>query len=280
MKYILVPISTVGCGKSTTFRILTSLHPEWIHVENDSCSSKNNFYRKLTDALQATDVVLLDRNNQLLKQRLEIFDRLATPDVRLVALEFVVALTPKNELWDFTYERIKKRGDNHQQIMSLNVGMTKMIVSRFVKEFEPYNSANQGDSRYIPLQMTLGEHLSLENARRILCFLHREDPAIVKEVPNDELIWEFYIQALEYQVPESEKSGKNERRSEGARGRGKSRGGTSSRGARGNKHRNPHRVNQREAEREVQEDRREPFEIGTGLDTKIGLDTKTGASAK
>lgn len=207
MKYILVPISTVGCGKSTTFRILTSIHPDWAHVENDSCSSKNNFYHKLSDAINKTNVVLLDRNNQLRKQRAEITSKFAASNVCLIALEFVEAKLPKKELWDLTYDRMRRRGDNHQQIKSKsNVGMTKMIVSRFVKEYQPFNPENEEDLPYIHLQMTLGGQLSLENARRILQFLHSIDPGIVRGMPSEEALWSAYRQALAYQVPESEKS--------------------------------------------------------------------------
>lgn len=202
MKYVLVPISTLGCGKSTTFRTLTNLFPDWAHIENDNSSSKRQFFTLIEDALKKSNVLLFDRNNHLLNHRKEISRILKADNIRLVALVFVDEKIPLKKLWDTTFERIKKRGDNHQTIKSSSdAGLAKRVTGSFIKQFQPFNLKNEGDRDFQPLQMTLKGQSSKENARRILEFLHKEDPEIVPEVLSDEQLQRLFEQALTYSVP-------------------------------------------------------------------------------
>lgn len=233
MKYILVPISTLGCGKSTTFRILTSLYPKWVHIENDNCSSKRQFYTNIETSLATADVILLDRNNHLVKQREEIVANFKGPEVQLIALIFVDSSVSPEKLWSTTFNRIKSRGDNHQSIQSTSqAGLTKMVMNKFIKQFEPFDTNNEGDKQYVALHMSLSLDSSKENAETILQFLHKEAPDLVPEVAPRLEIDALYEQAIQHKVPEEAKQAN---RGNGQRGgRGSKRGGRGTgRGGRG-----------------------------------------------
>lgn len=236
MKYIFVPISTLGCGKSTTFRILRGFFPQWAHIENDSCSSKRQFYTNIETALETTNVVLLDRNNHLVNHRKEISEHFLAENVKLVALIFVDVNTPHKKLWSTTYDRIKSRGDNHQNIKSsTQAGLTKMVMNKFIKQFELFNITNEGDRDLYPLQMCWDGQSSMENAKRILEFLHKEDTKLVPEIPTKEKLQELFEEALKYTVPECDfknkgignrgSRGREQTEFKGGRGTFKGRGG-------------------------------------------------------
>lgn len=198
MKYVLVPISTLGCGKSTTFRTLASLFPEWAHVENDNCSSKRQFYAKISQALEASPIVLLDRNNHLKSQRKEIMDMFQKPGINLVALDFV-SKAPKLKLWSLTNARVQKRGDNHQSIRSeSNAGMAKGIMADFIRKFEPFDRRNQPDEAFdYSIEMDLSPDSSLANAKLILGFLSKIEGLVA---PSDSEVKAAFERALEFKV--------------------------------------------------------------------------------
>lgn len=202
MKYLLVPISTVGCGKSTTFRILTQLYPEWAHIENDNCLNKKHFLAQIEESLKTSNVVLFDRNNHLLLHRKEISRIFKAEDVKLIALVFVDEKIPLKKLWDTTFTRIKDRGDNHQNIKSsTNSNEAKKIIGSFIKQFQPFSQRNQGDCDFTRLQMSLKGQSSKENAKRILAYLQNLDPQLVPKIPDAEELQQLFEKSLEYKAP-------------------------------------------------------------------------------
>lgn len=199
MKYIFVPISTLGCGKSTIFRILKRIYPEWAHVENDDCKSKRDFLARISKELSTHNVVLLDRNNHQKLHREQIIDSFKKPEVVLVALEFVDATLDQDRLRNTTFKRVDLRGDNHQNIAgSSQKGLTRSIMNRFFKEFTPLEDSGcdaQFDHR---LKMDLGLDSSLTNAKRILQFM--VDVTEIPDLPSDTLLREEYQRSLAYKA--------------------------------------------------------------------------------
>lgn len=203
MKYVFAPISVVGCGKSTTFRTLELLRPAWAHIQNDRCSTKNEFFSKIREALDTSDVVLLDRNNHLRKHRQEITMNLKGPGVRLVALLFVDLTFSPDLLRDLLDERIVARGDNHPTINAASSGnFARGILMTFLKSYQDFDPTKEGDKDFVPLYMTLDGESSKQNARRILEFINKETG---EPIPDESEIELAFQEACAYVVPDSEK---------------------------------------------------------------------------
>ncbi|XJO74467.1 hypothetical protein BDV3_005284 [Batrachochytrium dendrobatidis] len=122
-KILLVPIATVGIGKTTLARALANMFPIE-HVQSDDIKSKKGtaslFLAKVINSFKTKDIVFADRNNHLYQHRekLSISFRGAYPNGKLVALDWGVEKADKNELIRLTTNRINSRGDNHQTLTS------------------------------------------------------------------------------------------------------------------------------------------------------------------
>lgn len=170
MTVIFVPISIVGCGKSTIFRALADLYPGLVHIENDVCGNKSTFYSRIDQLVKDKSVqgILLDRNNHLEQHRKEIVRKYRTPEVKLVALVFV----NKSELEaakTLAINRIRERGDNHPQIKSQSKkGQAMMIINSFARDFAPFDRNNDADGQFDDvLTMSIGQDSSFKNVGAI-----------------------------------------------------------------------------------------------------------------
>ena len=154
-KYIIVPISILGLGKTTFTSCLMNLYPKSIStVSSDLCQQrKNNIPTLMNSALKLLHdgykVVIFDRNNHLpvhrdliLKEFAEQKEKFFPHDtnIQLIALPFVdlQSLTQKKQK---ALENILKRGDNHPTIKADNLGVNGVtgILNRFVREFKQFN---------------------------------------------------------------------------------------------------------------------------------------------
>lgn len=176
MKYIFVPISIVGCGKSTVFRTLTTLSNRFVHIENDYFSGKKGFYETLGKLVDGcAPYILVDRNNHLKVHRQQILENFKSEEVRFVALIFVPVNINKKRLFDTNWNKIQSRGDNHPQVKSGSAtGQAKMILNSFIKNFDPYNPKAPYDSQFdYALAMKYGPETSRENVDIILEFVKK-----------------------------------------------------------------------------------------------------------
>lgn len=66
-KFLVFPIAVIGCGKTTTALTLTSLFPDWGHVQNDKITGKDKsmLMKKALELLSEPEIkcVFVDRNN-------------------------------------------------------------------------------------------------------------------------------------------------------------------------------------------------------------------------
>lgn len=177
MKYIFVPISIVGCGKSTVFRTLTGISSRFAHIENDYFSSKRAFYDELQKLVHGeVPYILVDRNNHLHMHRQQLIELFKKHAVCFVALLFLPANMNK-KVFDTNWKKMVKRGDNHPQLKSAtNVGQVKMVLSLFIKNLDPYNPREKFDAQFDHvLDMRFGSESSRENVDKILDFVYQAE---------------------------------------------------------------------------------------------------------
>lgn len=208
MKVVFVPISIVGCGKSTIFRALCSVFPNFRCIENDSCSSKGAFYRQAKDALADPSVtgVLLDRNNHLLNHRKEIMQNFRQNEVFLVALLFMPLAGKASEVYDTSWDRITRRGDNHPLVKAESeVAKSRMIINSMCKHFVNYNRTGPYDSQFdYVVQLSLGKESSRRNIQTIVGCYERicKEKGMDEKMPSPDMLDEAINESLVFQIPQ------------------------------------------------------------------------------
>ncbi len=186
---VLVPIATIGCGKTTIGLALGSLFG-WGHIQNDNITGPKRpprFAKAILEQLEDAPAVFADRNNAMKSERKGLLDDIKTQHMaaRLVALNFVH--DDIESIRQITRDRVFARGDNHQTIQAAsNVNKVVGIMENFIDRFEPCDPERQPDAGFdavINLDPTAG---SRENLEVVINELHRLYPNFLKEVPSVE----------------------------------------------------------------------------------------------
>lgn len=188
---ILVPIATLGCGKTTIAVALTSLFG-WGHVQNDNIVGKGRpprFTKQVLTQLEEVPVVFADRNNAQKHERKQILEdvQLTHPNVRLVALHFVHNPENINKVRKVTQDRVLARGDDHQTIQAASDSKKVIgIMEGFVHRYEPLNPLAQPDDGFdavIDLDPTAE---SRENLETVVAELNSLYPKLFSDMPSSE----------------------------------------------------------------------------------------------
>ena len=224
---ILVPVASIGCGKTTVAVALTKLFG-WGHVQNDNITGKQNrpkqFCLLTTNALAEHPAMIADRNNHQKRERKQIMDDVLQiiPGARFVALHYVHDPKPQMlpKIRQVTQERIFARGDNHQTIQAGTKSRSDIlsIMEGFLGRFEPvnpYTAPDDGFDEVIDLDVTAS---SRENLETVVSSLHKMYPKLVPEMPSNEDLDRAIEAALSDYKPDikhdlSFKSDKKDRRS-------------------------------------------------------------------
>ncbi|KAF6009648.1 hypothetical protein HII12_003194 [Brettanomyces bruxellensis] len=217
-RYVLVTVSTIGCGKTTTSKILTSLFPDLIgHIQNDNIRRPvgDKLISGALEILVDKPVVIVDKNNHQFRERRWLFNEFShlnelipSSKLKFICLNFLQS-PPKMDqrLWKLTSSRITKRGDNHQTIKASRDGSVKIkkIMGGFVSRFQMVNPHKEPDSNFnliIDLKVDT-ENSSLENAKRIVSQLQSFAQDLHIKTPTDEQFNLAFQKALEYKPPET-----------------------------------------------------------------------------
>ena len=192
---ILLPVASIGCGKTTVAIALTKLFG-WGHVQNDNITGKQNrpkqFCMLTTNTLADHPAMIADRNNHQKRERKQIMDDVlqVIPEARFVALHYVHDPKPQMlpKIRQVTQERIFARGDNHQTIQAGSKSRSEIlaIMEGFLNRFEPVNrfaAPDDGFDEIIDLDVTAS---SRENLETVVSSLHKMYPELVPQMPNDE----------------------------------------------------------------------------------------------
>lgn len=204
---ILVPIATIGCGKTTLAIALTHLF-NWGHVQNDNITGKGRpprFTKEVLTQLEDIPVVFADRNNAGRHERQQIITdvRITHPEVRMVCLNFVHTRETMDKVRKVTQERVLARGDNHQTIQAAtDANKVKGIMEGFLIRYEAFNPNSQPDSDFdavIDLDPTADTRENLETVVGQLSTLF---PKLIPEMPTSDDLDEAMKIALSDYKPE------------------------------------------------------------------------------
>ena len=209
-KLVLVPIASIGCGKTTVALGLVKLFG-WGHIQNDNITAKKGKPQRLANSacleLAEHPVVIADRNNHQKRERQQIFDDMAhvVPDAKFVALHYVH--DPKDRMLPgirrVTRNRVLERGDNHQTIHAGTKSQKEIIeiMEGFLERFQPISVYEEPDSQFdevIDLDVTED---SRYNLGVVVVALHKFFPEIIPTLPSDEDLDKAIQAALEDYSP-------------------------------------------------------------------------------
>ncbi|PKS05076.1 hypothetical protein jhhlp_008443 [Lomentospora prolificans] len=201
---ILVPISTIGCGKTTIAQALVHLFG-WGHIQNDNITGKGKkpprFTKQCLEQLLNHPVVVADRNNAGKQERRQIITdvKLQHADAKLIALHFVHNPETLDQIREVTQARVIERGDNHQTIhAATDQAKFIKVMEGFIDRFEPCNPFSPPDDGFdhvIDLDPVAGSRANLEV---IVTQLHQWYPNLIKEIPSAEKLDEAITAAMGY----------------------------------------------------------------------------------
>ena len=186
---VLVPIATIGCGKTTIANALVKLFA-FGHFQNDNVEGRGNrparFVLGVTNQMATHNVTIADRNNHQKRERQQLIDDVGkvVPNARFVALHYVHE--PKNKMLDeirkVTRQRVLERGDNHQTIHASKgeqeiIGIMEGFLHRF-QGCDPQSAPDSDFDEIINLDVTAS---SLENLEKIINRLYATYPKLLPE---------------------------------------------------------------------------------------------------
>ncbi|KAJ9668609.1 tRNA ligase [Coniosporium apollinis] len=192
---VLVPVATIGCGKTTLAIALSKLF-DWGHFQNDNVQGKGRRPQRFVDAvckeLGSHPVVIADRNNHQRREREQLIKDVSQfiPDARFVALHYVHDRSNYDQIRKALRERVLNRGDNHQTIQAVTKGADEVItiMEGFLERFEPVYPDSPPDDAFdlvINLDPTAS---SRENLETVVSQLNSEYPKLFDHLPTgDEL---------------------------------------------------------------------------------------------
>ncbi|TGJ80662.1 hypothetical protein E0Z10_g8096 [Xylaria hypoxylon] len=209
---VLVPIATIGCGKTTVGVALTHLF-DWDIVQNDNIQGKGRPARMVQAVMSLLiehPVVIADRNNSERREREQIIKDVLMQhkNARLVALNF--AHGDIDEIRRVTRERVLKRGDNHQTIQAASdgnkvIGIMENFISRF-QPCDPDSSPDDGFDFVIDLDPSQESRVNVE---KVVTELHRKYPLLIPNMPSAEDLdaavkgaIEDYTPTIKHKIPD------------------------------------------------------------------------------
>ncbi|KAF2762058.1 tRNA ligase [Pseudovirgaria hyperparasitica] len=192
---ILVPIATIGCGKTTVALALVKLFG-WGHFQNDNVVGKGNrpqrFATAVCNGVVDSGVMIADRNNHQERERAQIIDDVSRviPEARFVALHWVHDRGNYDQIRRVMQDRVLGRGDNHQTIQAASKDPAEIIgiMDGFMHRFQPIDTTKSPDDAFdlvIDLDVTAS---SRENLETVVTQISSRYPKLFTRMPSaDEL---------------------------------------------------------------------------------------------
>ena len=202
---VLVPIATIGCGKTTVGVALSHLFG-WGIVQNDNIVGKQRPKQMVSQVfakLMEHPVVISDRNNSERREREQIITDLkaSNESARIVALNF--AHGDIDEVRRVTRERVLKRGNNHQTIQAQSDEAKVLgIMENFIHRFQPCDPERSPDDGFDLIIDLDPAQDSRQNLEVVVHELQRKYPALIPKIPTDEEMDQAIKAAIEDYTPD------------------------------------------------------------------------------
>lgn len=187
---VLVPIATIGCGKTTVAAALVNLFG-FGHIQNDNIEGQKGrpqrFALGVTNAMAQHKVVIADRNNHQRRERQQIIHDVSkvVPDARFVALHYVHEPKDRllNEIRKVTRQRVLDRGDNHQTIRAGSKSEEEIasIMEGFLHRFQGCDTSTEPDCNFDEVIDLDVSATSLDNLETVITHLYRAYPKLFPE---------------------------------------------------------------------------------------------------
>ncbi|OLL23209.1 tRNA ligase 1 [Neolecta irregularis DAH-3] len=192
---VLVPVATVGCGKTSVALALARLFG-WAHVQNDDNTRRKgaakHFASLISEQLDTTNIYDISRHK---------------PDARFIALHWVHDNSAIKKIYKTTLHRVLARGDNHQSIQASDgIKQVLGIMDGFLHSFQPCNDDQSPDDNF---DFVIDLHplkSSRENLETVITTLRQHFPAIVPEIPPPQDLDDAIKFALEEYHPQIRKN--------------------------------------------------------------------------
>ncbi|OQO12175.1 hypothetical protein B0A48_02816 [Cryoendolithus antarcticus] len=191
---VLVPVATIGCGKTTVALALVHLFG-WGHVQNDNVTVKKGkpqaFANACTHTLEEAPAMIADRNNHQKRERKQIMDDISKTvyKAKYVALHYRHDRANYDNIRKATRERVLSRGDNHQTIQAASKGnIIVEIMEGFMHRFEPVNAYTPPDDGFDSIIDLDPVATSRENLEIVITHLYNEYPKLFgdQEMPSSD----------------------------------------------------------------------------------------------
>lgn len=226
-KIVIVPVATVGCGKTTLALALATLF-HWGHVQNDNITGKGAarlFANAIVNEMQDLPVVIADRNNHLRVMRKALFTDIHDhfPKAKLVAIHYVhyrdTSPDLRYKIESVAETRVMARGDNHQSIQATTHGKqhVQKILRQFINSFQPVQEQNSPDDGFDHIIELNPTRPTRDNLAIVIEQLHEQYPHLIHTIPSNEEMDDAVNFALTYQ-PSSRKRHFTDRKKELERG--------------------------------------------------------------
>lgn len=191
---VLVPVATIGCGKTTVALALCKLFG-WGHVQNDNITVRGKkpqaFATACAKELETQAAMVADRNNHQRRERKQLIEDVSkvVPRARFVCMHYAHDRDDYENIRHALRERVLQRGDNHQTIHPSTKGEQEIIgiMEGFMHRFEPVNPQTQPDDGFdtvINLDPCL---TSRENLETVITKLYEQYPKLFtqSQMPSD-----------------------------------------------------------------------------------------------
>ncbi|KAJ2506035.1 trna ligase, partial [Coemansia sp. RSA 2052] len=201
-KTLIVPVATIGCGKTTISVALSELFG-FGHVQNDDITAKKNprqvFHSMLLKQFDDHEFVIADRNNHLslLRQTLTTGIREELPNCRIVALYWNHEGVSADKILKKTMSWVVGRGEAHQSLTPKRTPKYRSVMNSFVTSIVPLDLEARDDSLIDDVIELDPMADSAENLRAVvdgLCSLFPEQ----LPRPSDSDIKQALHKALDY----------------------------------------------------------------------------------
>ncbi|KAJ9057937.1 tRNA ligase [Entomophthora muscae] len=147
-RLLIVPVATIGCGKSVLGAVLSKAI-DCVVIQRDDFKDPSGFHASILSHLEAKRIVFADRNNHIgtLRETLTSAVLAKFPSTAIVAIEWDVKSEP--DLFNITYRNVLQRGINHPTLTPTNTHDLERVMSRFIDDFEPVDAnVHPGDANF------------------------------------------------------------------------------------------------------------------------------------